>query len=200
MLLFLNGSTSTVQAPNENYGRELQELYTEGKGVNSLYTQTDVHNAARVLTGHTIDSNYNYVFQAGNHDDQDKQFSAFYSNTVITGYSGAAGAGEVDNLFNMLLGTQECALFICRELYNFFVYYVDDATVESDVIAPLATVFPQQRLQHRHRAFHAVQKPALLRHDLCGRLPDQEPAGLFDRRMPGVWGNPAPGLGRGGFL
>ena len=141
MLIFLNGSTSTVTAPNENYGRELQELYTEGKGVNSLYTQTDVHNAARVLTGHTIDSNYNYVFQAGNHDDQDKQFSAYYSNTVITGYSGVAGAGEIDNLLNMLLGTQECAMFICRELYNFFIYYVDDATVETDVIAPLAAVF-----------------------------------------------------------
>lgn len=141
MLIFLNGSTNINTSPNENYGRELQELYTEGKGVNSLYTQDDVHNAARVLTGHTIDANYNYVFLAGNHDDQDKQFSAYYTNHVVTGYSGAAGAGEVDDMLAMLMGTDEAAKFICRKIYNFFIYYVDDATVESDVIVPLANVF-----------------------------------------------------------
>ena len=141
MLIFLNGSTNVNTAPNENYGRELQELYTEGKGVDSLYTQTDVHNAARVLTGHTVDANYNYVFLPGNHDDTDKQFSAYYTNHVVTGYSGAAGAGEVDDLLGMLLGTEEAAKFICREIYNFFIYYVDDATVETNVIIPLANVF-----------------------------------------------------------
>lgn len=141
MLIFLNGSTNVNTSPNENYGRELQELYTEGKGVNSLYTQTDVHNAARVLTGHTVDASYNYVFQAGNHDQADKQFSAYYGNHVVTGYSGVAGAGELDDLLGMLLGTDECAKFICRKIYNFFIYYVDDATVESNVIVPLASVF-----------------------------------------------------------
>jgi uncharacterized protein (DUF1800 family) len=141
MLIFLNGNTNINTAPNENYGRELQELYTEGKGVNSLYTQTDVHNAARVLTGHTVDANFNYQYLAGNHDDQDKQFSAYYTNHVVTGYSGAAGAGEIDDMLAMLMGTDEAAKFICRKIYNFFIYYVDDATVESDVIVPLANVF-----------------------------------------------------------
>jgi uncharacterized protein (DUF1800 family) len=143
MLIFLNGNTSTVTAPNENYGRELQELYTEGKGPGSQYTQDDVHNAARVLTGHTLDANYNYTFLAGNHDDTDKQFSAYYSNHVVTGYSGASGAGEVDDLLTMLLATQESARFICREIYNFFIYYVDDATVETNIIIPLANIFQQ---------------------------------------------------------
>jgi uncharacterized protein (DUF1800 family) len=141
MLIFLNGNTNVATAPNENYGREMQELYTQGKGVNSLYTQTDVHNAARVLTGHTIDANYNYQFLPGNHDDTDKQFSAYYGNEVITGYSGAAGAGELDVLIAMELATQESAKFLCREIYNFFIYYVDDATVETDIITPLAEVF-----------------------------------------------------------
>ncbi|TDX01945.1 DUF1800 domain-containing protein [Dinghuibacter silviterrae] len=141
MLIFLNGSTNVNTSPNENYGRELQELYTEGKGTNSLYTQTDVHNAARVLTGHTVDAGFNYVFQAGNHDDQDKQFSPYYSNHVVTGYSGTVGAGELDDMLGMLLGTDESAKFICRKLYNFFIYYVDDATVEANVIVPLASVF-----------------------------------------------------------
>jgi len=143
MLIFLNGNTNVSTSPNENYGRELQELYTEGKGVNSLYTQDDVHNAARVLTGHTVDVNYNYSFLPGNHDFGDKAFSAYYSNHIVTGYAGAAGAGEVDDMLGMLLGTQECAKFICRELYNFFVYYVDDDTVETNIITPLANVFRQ---------------------------------------------------------
>jgi uncharacterized protein (DUF1800 family) len=143
MLIYLNGNTNVYTAPNENYGRELQELYTVGKGTGSAYTQDDVHAAARVLTGHTVDNNYNYVFQAGNHDDQNKNFSAFYSNHIITGYSGAAGAGELDGLLTMIFATDESAKFICRKIYNFFVYYDIDATIETNVIGPLADLFRQ---------------------------------------------------------
>ncbi len=143
MLIFLNGNTNSKTAPNENYGRELQELYTIGKGSGSQYTQEDVHNAARVLTGHTVDLNFNYVFQPGDHDDTNKNFSAFYGNQIITGYSGAPGAGEVDTMLAMLFSTQESAKFICRKLYNFFVYYVIDDTIETNVITPLADVFRQ---------------------------------------------------------
>ncbi|MBS1668275.1 MAG: DUF1800 domain-containing protein [Bacteroidetes bacterium] len=143
MLIFLNGNTNVMTSPNENYGRELQELYTEGKGSGSQYTQGDVHEAARVLTGHTTDLNYNYIFQPGNHDDLDKTFSGFYSNHVVTGYSGSTGAGELDDMLSMIFATQESAKFICRKLYNFFVYYVIDSRVEANVITPLANVFRQ---------------------------------------------------------
>ncbi len=51
MLVYLNGDTNTLANPNENYGRELQELFTVGKGPDSLYTQADVEAAAKVLTG-----------------------------------------------------------------------------------------------------------------------------------------------------
>jgi len=143
MLLMLNGSTNTKTSPNENFGRELQELYAIGKGpdgTGSGYTQGDVATAARVLTGHTVDLNYNYLFQAGDHDDTNKTFSAFYGNQIVTGYSGAAGAGELDTLLAMLFSTQESAKFLCRELYNFFVYYVIDDTIEANIITPLAGV------------------------------------------------------------
>jgi uncharacterized protein (DUF1800 family) len=143
MLIYLNGSTNVMTAPNENYGRELQELYTVGKGTGSQYTQDDVHAAARVLTGHTVDVNYNYTFQAGNHESTNKSFSAFYGNQIITGYSGAPGAGEVDTLLAMIFSTQESAKFICREIYNFFVYYKIDDTIEANVITPLANIFRQ---------------------------------------------------------
>jgi uncharacterized protein (DUF1800 family) len=143
MLIYLNGNTNINTAPNENYGRELQELYTVGKGSGSAYTQDDVHAAARVLTGHTVDPSYNYIFQAGNHDDQNKNFSAFYGNHITTGYSGPAGAGELDDLLTMIFSTEESARFICRKIYNFFVYYVIDDTIETNVIGPLADLLRQ---------------------------------------------------------
>src|SRR5882724_4252079 len=54
MLYFLNGNSNIKGSPNENYGRELLELYTVGKGPNSHYTEDDVKAAALVLTGHTV--------------------------------------------------------------------------------------------------------------------------------------------------
>ncbi len=141
MLCYLNGNTNKKTAPNENYGRELQELYTVGKGPASLYTQDDVVAAARVLTGHSVDGNFNYVFNVADHDDQNKAFSNFYGSTIITGRSGTAGEGELDDLLNMIFSTQECAKFICREIYRFFVYYVIDDNIEANIIGPLAQVF-----------------------------------------------------------
>ncbi|HEY4337197.1 MAG TPA: DUF1800 family protein [Puia sp.] len=146
MLLMLNGSTNTKTSPNENFGRELQELYCIGKGpdgTGSGYTQGDVAAVARVLTGHTLDLSYNYLFQAGDHDDTVKTLSAFYGNQIVTGYSGSNGAGELDTLLNLLFSTQESAKFLCRKLYNFFVYYVIDDTIENNVITPLANVLRQ---------------------------------------------------------
>jgi len=141
MLIFLNGNTNFKKSPNENYGRELQELYTIGKGSGSQYIQDDVIAAARVLTGHTVDANFNYVFLPGEHDDLNKNFSGFYGNHTVTGYSGANGINELDDLLSMIFATQESARFICRKLYNFFVYYKIDSTIEANVIAPLADVF-----------------------------------------------------------
>ncbi len=64
-----------------------------------MYTEDDVRYAARILTGHTVSNTaFTYYFDAGKHDTGNKEFSNFYSNTVITGYSGAAGAGELDSL------------------------------------------------------------------------------------------------------
>ena len=62
MLRYLNGYLNTKTAPDENYGRELQELFTVGKGIDNAtppYTEDDVKAAARVLTGWSIDNNTN---------------------------------------------------------------------------------------------------------------------------------------------
>ncbi|MEO6962423.1 MAG: DUF1800 domain-containing protein [Puia sp.] len=141
MLCFLNGNTNKKTAPNENYGRELQELYSIGKGLGSQYTEDDVRAAARVLTGHTVDSNFNYYFDVAGHDDQNKAFSNFYAGNIITGRSGSSGAGELDDLMNMIFNTTESSKFICRKIYSFFVYYKIDDAVETNIITPLALIF-----------------------------------------------------------
>jgi uncharacterized protein (DUF1800 family) len=142
MLHFLNSTSNTKNSPNENYARELQELYTVGKGPGSKYTEDDVRAAAKVLTGHTVStSNFTYVFQEGDHDASNKEFSGFYGNRIITGRTGPAGVEELDDLLTAIFAQEEVAKFICRKLYRFFVYYKIDSTIEQQVILPLAKVF-----------------------------------------------------------
>lgn len=142
MLYFLNGDSNLKESPNENYARELQELYTVGKGPNSRYTEGDVKAAALVLTGHTVSATgFTYFFDAGKHDSSNKEFSAFYGNKIITGYSGPGGASEVDELLDMIFSQEEMSKHICRKIYRYFIYYKIDNDIEQTIITPLAQVF-----------------------------------------------------------
>jgi uncharacterized protein (DUF1800 family) len=146
MLRYLNGYLNTKTAPDENYGRELQELFTAGKGINNAtppYSESDVKEAARVLTGWSVDGNTNIpLFTLSKHDTNNKQFSSFYNNRIITGRSGSnAGDLELDEMLDMILSTADVAMNICRKLYRWFVYYEIDAATEANVIQPLADIF-----------------------------------------------------------
>lgn len=145
MLYYLNGRKNTKNAPDENYARELQELFTLGKGPESQYTEDDVKAAARVLTGFNINvasTPISSIFQSARHDSTDKKFSAFYGNTVIKGRTGiSAGTDELTDLLDMIFKKEEVSKFICRNLYRFFVYYKIDDNAESQVIEPLAKIF-----------------------------------------------------------
>ncbi|HNR54228.1 MAG TPA: DUF1800 domain-containing protein [Flavobacteriales bacterium] len=147
MLYYLNGYLNIAAAPDENYARELFELFTLGQG--SGYTEADVQAAARVLTGWTfmVENGGTPVlpqtlFFPPNHTASDKQFSAFFNNTVIQGQTGPdAGEVELNALLDMILAVPECSRFICRELYRFFVHGEISEQAEADVIAPLAELF-----------------------------------------------------------
>ena len=145
MLYFLNGRLNTKKAPDENYGRELQELFTLGKGPNSKYTEEDVKTAARVLTGFSINfttTPFSTSFSSANHDTTDKIFSSFYNSTKITGRTGVfAGSLELDDMLNMILSVDEVSKHICRKLYQYFVYFDIDSNTETNVIEPLAKIF-----------------------------------------------------------
>lgn len=152
MLEYLNGNQNVAGTANENYARELQELFTVGEKDfygNANYTEQDVKEAARVLTGWR---HYNYwyngstgissAFQLNKHDTTNKAFSAKYNNAVITGNNTTnAGNVEVDALINMLLTHPETAKFICRKLYRWYVNPNVTEVIENNVIIPLATFF-----------------------------------------------------------
>ena len=145
MLKYLNGNANTKKAPDENYGRELQELFTVGKGPGSHYTEADVKAAARVLTGFRIENksipDVHGVFEPGRHDESDKQFSSFYQETVIKGRKGKDGEAELDDLITVIFQQPEVSRFICRKIYRFFVYHQIDEGTEKNVIEPLAKIF-----------------------------------------------------------
>jgi uncharacterized protein (DUF1800 family) len=146
MLDYLNLQNSHKNKPDENYARELQELFTVGKGPNSQYTEDDVSTMARLLVGWAFDYEskekingpITTSFNAINHDTLDKQFSAFYGNRVIKGREGQDGEKELDEAIDMIFSTKECAMYLCRRLYQFFCYPIINDTVEKNVIVPMA--------------------------------------------------------------
>ena len=143
MLRYLNGYLNISTAPDENYSRELLELFTLGKENNPNYTEADVKAAARVLTGWKIDGNTNaYSFNSSQHDTTGKLFSSFFNNYTLPGRSGAtSGDLELTDLINMIFGkSAEVSRFIVKKLYRYFVYYKIDAATEANVITPLAQI------------------------------------------------------------
>jgi uncharacterized protein (DUF1800 family) len=141
MLRYLNGYVNTKTAPDENYARELQELFTVGKYNFPNYSEDDVKAAARVLTGWRINATtLTSYFDPNRHSTGNKVFSAFYNNTVINYQSGAAGEQETEQLIDMIFAQTETANYICQKLYRYFVYYDIDSTTQTHVIDPLAAL------------------------------------------------------------
>ncbi|MEN9613015.1 MAG: hypothetical protein RLZZ628_3829, partial [Bacteroidota bacterium] len=143
MLQYLDGQLNTRYAPNENYARELQELFTIGKDASPIYTETDVQMAAKVLTGWRVSWPDNLVsYDSSLHDTSNKVFSSFYGNATINYASGASGGmTELNALLDLIFAKNDVALFIIRKLYRFFVYYKITADIEANVIVPLANLF-----------------------------------------------------------
>jgi uncharacterized protein (DUF1800 family) len=114
-----------------------------------LYTEGDVKAAAQVLTGWRNNSTtIASYFDVTRHNKTNKQFSAFYNNTVITGQSGTnAGDLELDAMLDMIFSAQEVSKYVCRRLYRWFVYYDIDDTIEANIITPMANLFRQSKYE-----------------------------------------------------
>ncbi len=147
MLLFLNGATNTLYSPNENYARELLELYTVGKGPQigpgdyTNYTEDDVAAGAKILTGYLVDglgsdtittvtSNYTAIL----HDTSTKTLSYHFGNATIPNN----GANEYSDYIDIIFQQNAVAEHISRKLYRYFVNYDLTTDVETNVIPIMA--------------------------------------------------------------
>lgn len=151
MLIFLNGNRNSYEAPNENYARELLELYSIGKGPlvgpgdYTNYTEEDIKEIARVLTGwrdfgFTNDSGktgeFGSKFQANRHDKDTKNLSYRFNNAVINN----EGDKEYATLIDIIFQQPACARFICKKLYQWFVDYRVEENAYPEAIEPMAQV------------------------------------------------------------
>ncbi len=147
MLLYLSGAENTNAAPNENYSRELLELFTVGKGQlagpgdYTNFTETDVVAFAKALTGWQVppissSSTLTAQFNANSHTLGNKQLSARFNNAVISENGKQEFRDTIDTIFKQ----DECARFIIRKLYRWFVHHEISAAIETNIIEPLAII------------------------------------------------------------
>jgi Protein of unknown function (DUF1800) len=105
MLDYLNNQENRKGRPNENYARELMELFTLGVG---NYTEQDIKEAARAFTGWGHDGE-DYIFRPSLHDEGPKTFF------------GQQGTFDGDDVIDIILANPRCAAYIGSRLWNFFV-------------------------------------------------------------------------------
>ncbi|MEO5571300.1 MAG: DUF1800 domain-containing protein [Bacteroidia bacterium] len=106
MLQFLNNKLNRKMHPNENFARELMELFTLGRG---NYTEQDVKEGARAFTGWGYRGMGAFYFFKNLHDDDSKTFL------------GKTGNFDGDQALKIILEKKQCAKFITKRIYKFFV-------------------------------------------------------------------------------
>ena len=106
MLAFLNNQQNKKQHPNENFAREVMELFTMGRG---NYTENDVKEGARAFTGWSFNARGEFMFRKNQHDDGSKTFL------------GKTGNFDGDDILNILLENKQTANFISKKIYRYFV-------------------------------------------------------------------------------
>ena len=119
MTKYLNTKQNRKQKPNENFARELMELFTLGVG---NYTEDDIKESARVFTGYNHNLQGNFVFRKRVHDEGVKTFF------------GKSGNFNGDDI---ILENKQCAKYICGKVYRYFVNDIIDENHVND----LANVF-----------------------------------------------------------
>ena len=128
MVVWLDGRTNTRTRPQENFAREIMELFTMGVG---NYTEADVYAGARVFTGWNLQrvgtgtaQHWEFLYTAANHDTDAKTFSfPIYPGGGVTIPARSAANGQLDGieLINALAANRNTAVYLCTKLYKFFV-------------------------------------------------------------------------------
>ncbi len=106
MLNYLNNKQNKKQSPNENFARELMELFTLGQ---DQYTETDIKEAARAFTGYSHNFEGEFILKKRQHDEYNKTFL------------GKTGNFNGDDIIDIILEKKQCAKFISEKIYTYFV-------------------------------------------------------------------------------
>lgn len=122
MLNFLNNQQNKKDHPNENFAREVMELFTMGRG---NYTEKDIREGARAFTGWGYDKEGNFKERKNLHDDGSKTFLGKTGNFTGT------------DALDIILQQKATAKFITTKIYKFFV----NETIDSDIINTLSDHF-----------------------------------------------------------
>ncbi len=125
LLNYLDNEKSHKKSPNENLARELMELFTLGEG---HFTESDVRNAARALTGYGIEPIHNLQFR----------FRKPYHDTAGKTLFGKTGNYNGDDLIDLILQQPHTATFIAK---RFWQTYISDLPAEAEPLQQLATDF-----------------------------------------------------------
>lgn len=121
MLIYLDGKYNTKDVPNENYARELLELFTIGIG---NYTEQDIRESTRALTGWQV-KDFETVFNENLFDDGEKEFFGQTGNYTYT------------DIIDIIFQQEETSKFICRKLYREFIH----STPDEDFVNEIAQIF-----------------------------------------------------------
>ena len=159
MIFWLDNNQNHGTAVNENWGRELLELFSLGAG---NYTEKDVREASRAFTGWTFETKiprlpygrfpWKFEYRPEDHDDGEKEFL------------GHRGHLNGEDIIDIIVQQPACARFICRHLYNFFV--ADEPQVPAWSLEPprdpaaldaMAKTFRDSNYEIRPGAAHDVQ-------------------------------------------
>ena len=122
MLKYLNNKQNRKLKPNENFARELMELFTLGEG---HYTESDIKESARAFTGYNHTLKGQFLLRKRQHDYGIKTFF------------GQTGAFNGDDIIDIILEQKQCARFICKKIYKYFV----NDNIDADRIEELTVVF-----------------------------------------------------------
>jgi uncharacterized protein (DUF1800 family) len=164
MLVWLDGRTNVKARPQENFGREIMELFTMGVG---HFTEPDVYAAARVFTGWNLarpgaagdgSQRYEFVYLPGQHDTGEKTFSfPIYGDGSKTIKARAAADGMQDGLdfIGALAASPQTGRYLATKLYRFFVSESGD--VDTRFVERIARVYQQSRYDMK-----AVMREVLL--------------------------------------
>jgi uncharacterized protein (DUF1800 family) len=154
MLIYLDGANNVAAHPNENYARELMELFTLGV---DNYTEDDVRQSARAWTGWRVDRRHDRVFfDPRLHDDGRKTFL------------GRTGNFTGDDIVDIIFDQAQCARFFAASLLNWFVYNDPEMELINNVadllrrhnyeLTPVLGTLLASNIFYSQRAYRALVK------------------------------------------